>query len=321
MSSTPPTVSIHPTAAAAGRTGAAADAGATAGVATAGVATRFGAAPVRPTARSKRLPVHPVIASAVIAQLGAVEGAGLDDLTPWVELDPALTAAVIAAANLPHLHHVGRVGSIPQALVVLGSQMVEAIATGRVATLVMGPDDPGNPPRHWTRSISTAAASRVVARHLGTNPDDAYAAGMLHHVGDVVLFRTSPEAHARSSTARNGEDAELREYGRTHTEVGAAVLRDWFLPERTWRAVREHHCAPEALNGTLGRAVWAGARVASAVAGLPALDATGPARALRIVGVEAAAERIIEEIEREIRLSSDRLEGVIRAARSHGAPP
>jgi putative nucleotidyltransferase with HDIG domain len=277
----------------------------------------------------RRLPAQPTIAALVIEQLTAAKSergghGGSADLGAWVELDPALTVAVLAAANLPQFHLCGRVANLVQAGVTLGSQMVEAIATGRVATLVLGPDDPGGPPRYWSRALAVAIASRVVARHLGANADDAYAAGMVHDVGDLVLYRSSPirwrEAH-QGATARTLLDRERDAFGRTHTELGAAVLRDWFLPDRLCRAVREHHAQPEALNSTLGRSVWAGVRLGERAAQLAPKGALASAAVLRIVGVQQPVDRIEAEIERDLSSALSRIDRARGGLVSAGGRP
>lgn len=261
----------------------------------------------------RRLPVQPVVAAAVLDRLGAATtSAGAAELTSWIELDPALAAAVLHAANMPHLNHAGKVGSIRQAMVVLGSQMVEAIATGRVATLVMGAEDPGSPASFWPRSISAGVGARIVARLLGGSPDDAYTAGLLHDVGDLVLFRGDPTAHAEATTGATGRtllDRERQAFGRTHTETGATILREWGLPDRLCAAVRSHHAPAEGLTGTLGRAVWAGTKLGYSVARVGPVEQWSPGAILKLVGSEERPERVVAEIERDIAAIVARVEG------------
>lgn len=213
---------------------------------------------------------------------------------PFVEIDPSLTLSVLQAANAPHLRQSRRVATVRRAMVLLGTSAVEAIATSRTAALVLDPADVGCPPGFWVRAIAAASASSVIAGRLGSNMDEAFTAGMVHDVGDLIMYRSDPELHgivvARvASGGRSLLDQEKVLFGRTHTDVGADRLENSLIPERIVKAVRWHHAAPEALTETLARAVWAGIRIGAVVAGSPIPpggdETYRPEAVLRVVGL------------------------------------
>ena len=253
------------------------------------------------------LPSQPLIASAVLRQL---TNDGNAELTQLVEIDPALTAAIMHAANAPHLRQMRRVATVRQAMVILGSSAVESIAACRTAALVLGPGDVGCPEGFWVRSVATAAASAVVAEALGVNADEAFTAGLLHDLGDLILFRSDPELHgvvaARLATGRRTLlEQEQVVFGRNHTDVGADQLERWFFPERLVRSVRWHHASPEALTDGLARAVWGGQRLGTVVVGAeptgPKPEISSPAAALKALGLASeSADRILGDIDRRV---------------------
>ncbi len=265
---------------------------------------------VATTPATRPLPTQPLIAAAVLHELASGSGA---ELTPYVEIDPSLTAAVLQAANAPHLRQSRRVATVRQAMVVLGTTSVEAIATSRTAALVLGPEDIGCPSGFWVRSVAAAAASAAIAQRLGTNVEDAFTAGILHDIGDLMLFRLDHELHdigtARlSASGRTILEQEKVLFGRTHTDTGADRLEQWLLPDRLVRAVRWHHAAPEALTESLARVVWAGVRLGAVVCGTPfgggPAEITRPDAVLKAIGmgtedpkdVLADAERQVQKI-------------------------
>ncbi len=257
--------------------------------------------------RAQLLPTQPLVASAVLHELARNDDA---DLTPLAEIDPSLTVAVMAAANAPHLRQARRVSNVRQAMVLLGVNAVEAIATCRTAALVLGPDDVGFPPGFWARSITTASAASVLAHRLGSNVDEAFTCGMVHDIGDLLLFRDDPELHAAGQTRRlkNGRpllETEKALFGRTHTDVGANHLDRLFFPERIVRAVRSHHAPAEALTDSLSRAVWGGHRFGAIVAGGSASsgpdDISTPRGILKAIGLGSESpDRILAEAERRV---------------------
>jgi putative nucleotidyltransferase with HDIG domain len=142
-----------------------------------------------------------------------------------------------------------------------------------------------------------------VARSLGGNPDEAYSAGLLHDLGDLVLFRNDVARHVEANdgaTARTLIERERAAMGRDHTEVGAELLREWSVPDRVCAAVRSHHAAPEGVTGTLARSVWAGAKVGYHVAKVGLVEPWSVGAVLQIVGIDEKPDRILAEIERDL---------------------
>ena len=213
-----------------------------------------------------RFPVQPAIASAALAAL-ARSDQDTAALSRLVEFDPALTLSVMRLANSPHLGHSRRVASARQAMVLLGTKAVNGLTTSGTAALVLNDDDPSTPSGFWMRSLTTAVASANIARRVSSSPEEAFSAGMLTELGDIMLQRRQPGVHAdlRAELGpvydRRMLDVELYELGRTHTDTAADRLSQWWFPDRVTRAVRFHHERPEALSETLPRVVRCGAAV------------------------------------------------------------
>ncbi len=216
--------------------------------------------------RHLRFPVQAAIASATLGAL-AQSDKGTALLSRLVEFDPALTLSVMRLANSPHLGHSRRVASARQAMVLLGTKAVNGLTTSGTAALVLNDDDTSTPSGFWMRSLTTAVASANVARRVGSSADEAFSAGMLTELGDVLLQRRQPRVHAELRAElgavydRRMLDVELYELGRTHPDAAADQLEQWWFPDRVVRAVRFHHERPEALSETLPRVVRCGSAI------------------------------------------------------------
>src|SRR5690606_28699496 len=102
-------------------------------------------------------------------------------------------------------------------------------------------------------SVEVAMSARCLAQMEGIQPaacDDAFMAGMLHDVGQLVFAGAYPAQydHVRQ-TASDQElalvEVEIAEFGATHAEMGAYLLGLWGLPTDVVEAVAWHH-DPEA---------------------------------------------------------------------------
>jgi len=85
-----------------------------------------------------------------------------------------------------------------------------------------------------------------VARRVGmVSVEDAFAAGLLHDLGMLLLHNGDPDRYAALLAAAPhlgaAAEAEREEWGFDHSGVGAAVVVHWNLPERMVQVVGSVH--------------------------------------------------------------------------------
>jgi HD-like signal output (HDOD) protein len=115
----------------------------------------------------------------------------------------------------------------------------------------------------WRRSVACAFAAERLAERARIDPQITYTAGLLHAVGMVVIdtwvTRAGPALMLVERPFPEGYSAGERALlGATQAEVGAALLREWAMPDCLVDAVRWQD-APEfggAAAGVLHAAKW-----------------------------------------------------------------
>lgn len=173
-----------------------------------------------------------------------------------ISRDAALTARLLRVANSAVFGLTRPVSRVDAAVNFLGLTLVRAItvADGVLRSFKVTPDvldlDQWN-----THAVRVAAAARDIMRDVRPHDramiDEAFLAGLLHDVGQVVLAGVAPsewrwiEIRARELGAPICTvEADLE---RTpHAAVGAFLLTLWGLPTSVVEAVAFHH-APAAL--------------------------------------------------------------------------
>lgn len=194
----------------------------------------------------------------------------LVDLEKAVSMDPVLTAQVLKVANSAYFGLARTVGSLRQALFVLGFRTVRSMALS-LAAMTMGASEGPWRRRVWRRSIRTCHAMR----HLGTHVDwddyaEPFAVGLLHKIGMLLLLVLEEKTYIDMLERMRWGSPELLEkeahfFGFDHILLGGACLERWNLPEEVCLAVRYQE-DPDALAGQedpqlLARMLWVATRL------------------------------------------------------------
>lgn len=162
--------------------------------------------------------------------------------------DQGLAARVLRVANSPFYGLSSKVGSIGEAVVVLGFHNLSALVAA-AEVIDRFPASAGNGfdrTAFWQHGIGTGVCARVLAQALGRDQAMAFSAGLLHDVGRLVLDTYFHEnlaaavAHCKAgdSTLLDAEQAVL---GLDHAQVGYELARRWKFPHAIQQAIRDHH--------------------------------------------------------------------------------
>ena len=184
---------------------------------------------------------------ATLKRLSEVGGRDGTELLTALETSGPFGAKLLRLAGGAFFGQADRVRSLPRALVLLGAPTVRnlAVGIGMWDTLAAGAG------RHraaelWEHAVAVGVATKMLAARLrGGEPDEAFAAGLLHDVGRLVLAERFGEPYwdAVGGPTEHAaiERPESTTFGVDHAEVGSWMLEGWRLPPAVVVAVREHH--------------------------------------------------------------------------------
>ena len=163
--------------------------------------------------------------------------------------DPGLTANILKLTNSSYFGLPSKVGSVNQALVLLGWKKLAQLIVSACASAVMVKPVPGydlQPGELWRHSIAVSVVAEGLSRELGiTGVDEIFTAALLHDVGKLVLGdfirQNTSSVDDESLQAVSFEKVERRLFGTDHAEIGAQILTGWSFPKSIVAAVRWHH--------------------------------------------------------------------------------
>ena len=166
--------------------------------------------------------------------------------------DPGLTANVLRLANSAYFGIPSKVGSIRQAVILLGLKRLIQMVIAACVSAIMDKPVPGYdlpPGELWRHSIAVSVAAEGLVKELNAEAaEEIFTAALLHDVGKLVLGQFDQDEYHQIETAvSQGISFEMAEkivLGANHADIGAQILTKWSLPQEIVNAVQFHH-APE----------------------------------------------------------------------------
>jgi putative nucleotidyltransferase with HDIG domain len=194
---------------------------------------------------ARRLPSLPTLVAELIQSFGN-EDIDLTQIAGNIGRDQALVAKVLRLANSPFYGMQQEIGSVQEAIVVLGFNQIRNLVMA--ASLMRNFDHVRsaglNPTEFWKHSLNVALCARLLTR--GRHGEIAFTAGLMHDVGKLVLASVAPGAMQdvlvwKAEHQCSTREAEMAVVGADHAEIGAAVVTRWRLPVQICAAVANHH--------------------------------------------------------------------------------
>ena len=173
------------------------------------------------------------------------------DIGREIANDAALTGRLLRIANSPAFGQNGKIATISRAITVLGVRQVRDLTVGIAAVRTF--DGIGNDlitmESFWRHSVLCAvAAGQIASRRNGGRGESPFVAGLLHDIGQLVLFSRAPQ-RAREALLMSVDAAddlalyacERAVLGFDHGAIGVALAQNWGLPLSLQECIQFHH--------------------------------------------------------------------------------
>jgi len=166
----------------------------------------------------------------------------------------ALSCDASAAARLLSLASAAGARTVRQAVDALGTDAVRSAVLSLGVFAPAEPDGGLDPVGFWRHCLAVACAAEMIAEkaHPLLEPAEAFAAGLLHDLGKLLLHVCVPKSYARAAAAAGLHQGNIAEYERSilgvdHCAAGRRLAERWRLPEAVRDAIWLHHQPVEAI--------------------------------------------------------------------------
>jgi len=197
-------------------------------------------------AQISKLPPLPAVALQLLQSLDD-EGADTEHLSRLIATDQILAARLLRVANSTFYGMQGRIHSIRDALVLIGFRGLRSLAlAASVSKALCGDGDRLDTCAFWRHGLAAGLAAQELGRRVNLNPDQCFAAGLLHDIGQLLLARAFPRQSALVKAWQMKhdcatQDAERAVLGIDHMRIGQLLAEQWRFPENLVLAIAGHH--------------------------------------------------------------------------------
>ena len=187
------------------------------------------------------LPSIPKVVQELIASLNNPNFSS-NQLGQIIANDQAIAAKVLRIANSVRYGGHRKVGSIKDAVVVMGIDALRTLvfAIGFTGN-IKAPED-FDITAFWLKSFKMANRSKWLAKLLNADPELAYTCGLLHAIGEYLIHVAKPEQailiDKRVNTGESRSRLEKELLGFDYTQAGSDLAEHWHFPTEIVQAIR-----------------------------------------------------------------------------------
>jgi HD-like signal output (HDOD) protein len=198
-------------------------------------------------ARLKTVPTLPKVLESVASALEDPD-VNFESVSDLIEIDQALTSQILRLANSAFYSTQGNVGRVNQALLVLGAVVTRSVVLSSAVLDIRNVGLRG----FWEHSLGCAVAAGALAKALGRcHPEEVTAAGLLHDLGKVVLYKELPDVFeqilARAANERRSfREAERALLAADHCDIASWLVDKWRFPACLAEPIVFHHTPAQA---------------------------------------------------------------------------
>ncbi|WP_410500208.1 HDOD domain-containing protein [Chitinibacter sp. S2-10] len=204
--------------------------------------------------QTHKLPTIPKVVQELIDSFSN-EDVDIDTIAKQIALDQVITAKVLRLANSAHFGASRKIGSVHEAVVVLGFSTVRTLVVASGITGAFIPTAGFDRKKFWKNSLQVASLAKALAKSAKINSEISFTAGMIHNIGELLIHIVAPDVATKIDLfVANGADRvalEDNNIGFDYVMVGEELTRRWNFPEEIQAAIKYQNVPNTPLSAVL----------------------------------------------------------------------
>ena len=190
---------------------------------------------------AQKLPSLPKVVQELIESFGD-DNVSNETLAKKISSDQVLTVKVLRAANSAHYGGNRKIGSVGDAVFLLGFNAVRTLVLASGLTGAFKMPEKFDLPKFWQDSFAVAATCKWITRFSHDDSETAFTCGMIHNIGELLINMLLPNECAEIKKlvdkGANQIDAQNKVLGFNFFEAGGELASRWQFPDAIVAGIR-----------------------------------------------------------------------------------
>jgi len=175
------------------------------------------------------------------------EDSTIEDFANVISIDPSMTSRLLQIANSAIYSFPGEISTISRAITVIGTQAIYNMMLVDVSASAFKhfSNDSIDLKRFWRMSVFCALATKNLAIKAGIRDiERLFVAGLLQNFGELIVAKVTPDLAKQCEKYSTGIlpwALQKKNIGFTYTDISAALLNIWQIPEKIILPIRHYN--------------------------------------------------------------------------------
>ncbi|WP_122032797.1 HDOD domain-containing protein [Aliivibrio sp. EL58] len=169
----------------------------------------------------------------------------LQELARTISMEQVVSARVIRLANSAHFSRGKSVSSVDQAVVRLGLEPLKTLIIASSLVSAFPYVEVIDLEAFWQETFEVAILSKAIAQSCDVNPNAAFTAGMLHNIGDLMIYTVMseqvPTIFEKMEAGSSKVAAQRSTIGTDSAVLGAKLAESWSFSKELVFAISEQY--------------------------------------------------------------------------------
>lgn len=190
---------------------------------------------------AQKLPNIPKVIQELIESFSDEEVSN-NEIAKKISADQVLTIKVLRAANSAHYGGNRKIGSVSDAVFLLGFNAVRTLVLASGLTGAFKAPEGFNINQFWHDSFAVAATCKWVARFSRDDAETAFTCGMIHNIGELLIHILMPvecvDIEKNREKGMSSSAIEKQYLGFDFADAGAELASRWKFPDAFVQGIR-----------------------------------------------------------------------------------
>lgn len=193
-----------------------------------------------------KLPKVPKVVQELMELVNS-EGSDMSQISNKIALDQVISARVLRLSNSAHFGRSRSVASVDEAVIRLGLSPIRTLVTASALMSAFPEIEGFDLNEFWATTFEVATLCKVVAKEVKADQNEAFTAGMLHNIGDLLIYSAYPDKASKvelhMETGKTKPEAQQIVLNTDNAELGGALARSWKFADSLVDAIAHQYRA------------------------------------------------------------------------------